>query len=347
MSMPAPTDPRFAPHAQRALGEMFSDVSPRYDLLNALLSLGQDRVWRYHLWAAIPESARVVADVCCGSGASLWGLRRPGRTVLGLDASALMLEAAAERSDRRIGAPRLVRADAFHLPLADASVEAITMAFGLRNLRPRPDALRELARVLRPGGTLAVLETAAPRKGPLAPFHRAYLRWVVPALGHLSPSPSAYAYLARSILEFGDGTDLAAGMSAAGLRPETERRFLLGATWLWTARREAHPIERRAAEPGRMQFQRARGRAPGLFPRGKTPRQREWQLSRWVSLILQVALIVALSFALITYRNFLSWNHFRSWFTAAGWLVLWGGMALTVARLLLIVSLVHYPPEDP
>src|SRR5262249_36093504 len=117
MSMPAPSDPRVASHAPRALGEMFSAVSPRYDLLNALLSLGQDRVWRYHLWAAVPDDARVVADVACGSGASLWGLRRPGRTVLGLDASELMLEAAAERIARRIGAPHLVRADAFRLPL--------------------------------------------------------------------------------------------------------------------------------------------------------------------------------------------------------------------------------------
>ena len=138
----------------REIAGMFDDVSGRYDFLNRVMSLGQDGAWREAMWRAVPEGAHHVVDLCTGSGVSLTGLRRPGRLVVGVDASLGMLEHAAELERPTGWAPRLVCSDAFRLPLRADSIDAITVAFGMRNLRPRADALREIARVLRPGGTL-------------------------------------------------------------------------------------------------------------------------------------------------------------------------------------------------
>src|SRR5262245_12971141 len=171
---------RFAPRAAREMAEMFDQVSGRYDLLNRLMSLGQDTAWRRAMWRAVPARARVVLDLCTGSGVSLDGLRKPGRLVIGADVSLQMLERAADRQRPSGWAPRLVCADAFALPLRDGALDAITIAFGIRNLRPRSEALAELTRVLKPGGVLSVLEAAAPQRGPFSLFHFFYLRRVVP-----------------------------------------------------------------------------------------------------------------------------------------------------------------------
>src|SRR5207249_9514898 len=133
-------------------------------------------------------------------------------------------------------APRLACADAFRLPLRDACLDAITVAFGVRNLRPHDDALAELARVLKPGGRLVVLEATAPAPGWTAPLHRFYLERIVPAAGRLSDDPSAYHYLSRSVLAFGAGAEFEAALAAAGFVIARRRSFLMGATRLWTAR---------------------------------------------------------------------------------------------------------------
>ena len=231
------SDPRTAPHAGRAMADMFDDVSARYDFLNRVMTLGRDQSWRRAMWSEVPESARVVVDLCTGSGVSLAGLKRPGRLLLGIDVSLEMLRLAADRLASGGWSPRLVCADAFRLPLPDASVDAITIAFGIRNLRPRREALAEIARVLRPGGLLIVLEGTAPGPGPLAPLHRFHLRRVIPLAGRLSPDPSAYEYLGRSILEFGAGPEFEADLAAVGFVVESRRSYLLGATRLWVARR--------------------------------------------------------------------------------------------------------------
>src|SRR5688572_30937213 len=177
---------RFGPHASRDMAEMFDHVSGRYDLLNRLLSLGRDGAWRDAMARAVPPQARVVLDLCTGSGVSLQGLRRPGRLVIGADVSPEMLRLAAEGERRTGWAPRLVCADAFRLPLRGGSLDAVTIAFGVRNLRPVGEALGEIRRALAPGGLLVVLEATAPASGPTAPLHRFYLEHVVPAAGRLS-----------------------------------------------------------------------------------------------------------------------------------------------------------------
>jgi demethylmenaquinone methyltransferase/2-methoxy-6-polyprenyl-1,4-benzoquinol methylase len=244
-----PNEPerRFAPHAGREMAQMFDRVSGRYEFLNRLMTLGRDAAWRAAMWRAVPPEARVVLDLCTGDGASLGGLRRAGRLVIGADVSRVMLEQAWARHGRAGWAPRLIEADAFRLPLRSQSVDATTAAFGIRNLRPRPEALAEIARVMRPGGVLAVLEAAAPRRGWFAPFHRFHLEVLIPFFGRLSDDPSAYRYLSRSIFEFGAGPEFERDLGHAGFDLIERRSFMLGATRLWVGRLREHSGQTSAA----------------------------------------------------------------------------------------------------
>jgi demethylmenaquinone methyltransferase/2-methoxy-6-polyprenyl-1,4-benzoquinol methylase len=217
------------------MASMFDDVSRRYDFLNSVMTLGQDSAWREAMGRRVPADAHTVLDLCTGSGASLTRLRRVGRTVLGIDVSVGMLRVAAATHAHGGWSPRLTCADAFALPLRSASLDAVTVAFGVRNLRPRREALAELARVLRPGGRLVVLEAAAPAPGPLAPFARAWIRHAIPLAGRLSNDPSAYRYLSQSIFEFGSGPEFEADLADTGFTRIEARSFLLGATRLWVA----------------------------------------------------------------------------------------------------------------
>ncbi|MBI3538879.1 MAG: ubiquinone/menaquinone biosynthesis methyltransferase, partial [Candidatus Eisenbacteria bacterium] len=257
---------------------MFDEVSGRYDLLNGVLSLGQDRTWRAALARAVPEDAHTVLDLCTGSGVSLGGLRRPGRLVIGADVSLGMLAVAAARMEPTGWAPRLVCADGFRLPLRDDSLDGVTIAFGIRNMRPLADALAELARVLRSGGTLAVLEAAAPAPGPFAPLHRLYLRRVVPLAGRISRDASAYAYLSRSIFAFGPGPEFEAALERAGFARVAHRRFMFGATHLWVARLAPGGDQNVApAEPGIVQNARVARRSGVNLPSGGGPAAAEWR----------------------------------------------------------------------
>jgi demethylmenaquinone methyltransferase/2-methoxy-6-polyprenyl-1,4-benzoquinol methylase len=290
-----PGSARFEPHAAREMAGMFDDVSARYDLINRLMTLGLDDAWREVMWRQVPESARVVVDLCTGNGVSAEGLRRTGRTVLGLDVSFGMLEQASANCGRGGWAPRFAAADAFRLPLRAESADAVTVAFGMRNLRPRPGALAEIHRVLRPGGTLAVLEAAAPRPGPFAPLHTLHLAYGIPLLGRLSPDPSAYRYLSRSIFEFGDGARFAEELLAAGFEPAGTRAFLLGAARLWVCRRggEARQTLQNASPDGQKW---------GDLPNPRDPRTAEWRLWNGMRLGLSLAVLLTLimSFSSLT-----------------------------------------------
>lgn len=297
-SSPSSRD-RFAPHASREMADMFDDVAGRYDLLNWILTLGRDASWRAAMAAEVPDDANVVLDLCTGSGTSLDGLREPGRVVLGVDISVGMLRLARDRHGRFGWAPRLVAADGFALPFAAASVDCVTIAFGLRNLRPRDRALAEISRVLRPGGTLVVLEGVAPTGGPLAPAHRFYLRHVVPCVGHLSPDPSAYRYLGESILDFGSGTEFEETLTACGYAIAGRRSFLFGATRLWTADRVAVEPGAAAAVQGARLGESARGRMP---TRAAT-RAAEWRRWNAFQLVVSASILVGLTWALFSFLN--------------------------------------------
>ena len=303
-SAPDRTD-RPPPHAVREMAGMFDRVVPRYDLLNRLMTLGQDAAWRRAMWRAVPERARAVLDLCTGNGVSLDGLRRPGRLLVGLDVSLAMLEQAAAEHGRLGWAPRLVCGDAFRLPLRSDSLDAITIAFGVRNLRPGGEALAEMARVLKPGGLLCVLEATAPRAGPLAGLHRFHLRRVLPLLGRLSPDPDAYRYLGESILEFGAGPEFEQALDAAGFAVERRRAFLLGAAGLWIATVRPGSGEKAAAGAKFVHPARQEGASPGDLPHDPAPTEAE---SRWWSAIQLVVSFALLTSLIVVIRIFLKYS---------------------------------------
>ena len=199
--------------------QMFGRVAHRYDLANHLLSFNIDRYWRAHTVARVRDvlarpEARVL-DICCGTGDLVRALQRgrpAGALVMGSDFCHPMLVAARAK----VGGGMLFEGDALRLPLADASIDLITVAFGFRNLANYEAGLRELRRVLRPGGVAAILEFSKPPNKLFGAFYDFYSRRILPAIGGaLSGSRDAYAYLPDSVRKFPGPEELAAMMRTA------------------------------------------------------------------------------------------------------------------------------------
>ncbi len=198
---------------------MFDRVARRYDLANAVLSLGQDRHWRRVTAQAAEPAGAVVLDVASGPGeVSMELLRQGAARVIAADLSFGML---AEGVRRTPDAARLglsfVHADATRLPIADDTVDAITISFGLRNVVEPQRALAEFARVARPGARLVIAEFAAPTWGPFRALYLEYLMKALPRVAKVvSSDPRAYVYLAESIREWPDRAAIAGWMQDAG-----------------------------------------------------------------------------------------------------------------------------------
>jgi demethylmenaquinone methyltransferase/2-methoxy-6-polyprenyl-1,4-benzoquinol methylase len=216
---------------------MFNTIARRYDLLNHLLSFNADRRWRRVLVssAGVPEGGRVL-DVATGTGdvAIEFARRTRAGEILGLDPSGGMLAVGRDKLARAglDGRVRLVEGNALALPFEDASFDAVTIAFGLRNLPDYERGVREMVRVLKPGGRLLVLEFLPPTGATKLLFH-AYIGTVLPVVGRVvSGSPEAYAYLASSIRAFMTADTVRGLMTAAGLDRVDTRRLTLGVAGL-------------------------------------------------------------------------------------------------------------------
>ncbi|RYE88986.1 MAG: bifunctional demethylmenaquinone methyltransferase/2-methoxy-6-polyprenyl-1,4-benzoquinol methylase UbiE [Myxococcales bacterium] len=221
-------------------GAMFDAIAPRYDLLNRLISLGIDQRWRHLLVDAVePRAGHRVLDLATGTGdVGLMMLdRHPGTTVVGLDPSVKMLDVArtkvaAKGADRTM---ELLEGDAQQLPFADASFDGTVMAFGIRNVPDRPAALREMARVVKPGGRVAILELSEPRGGLLGPLARFHVHHVVPRVGALLSGASEYRYLQASIAAFPSPEGFADVMRASGLDVLRVEPLTFGVACLYVA----------------------------------------------------------------------------------------------------------------
>ncbi len=202
---------------------MFDRIAPVYDAMNRIMTAGLDRTWRRLAVEAVVQPGDRVLDACCGTGDLALAAEREGGIVTGLDFSAEMLVRARRKSE----SVAWVQGDLLALPFEDASFDAATVGFGVRNVADLEAALRELRRVLRPGGRLAILEITQPR-GPLQPFFRLWFDRVVPLLGRVLPGGQAYAYLPASVRRFPGADDLATLVRDAGFRHVRVR--LLGGT---------------------------------------------------------------------------------------------------------------------
>jgi demethylmenaquinone methyltransferase/2-methoxy-6-polyprenyl-1,4-benzoquinol methylase len=214
-------DNRQSPDFAGQVNRMFDRVAGRYDALNSLMTAGLHHRWRE--WAAArtglgPGDAAL--DICCGTGdfaLELAKLVQPGGHVVGCDFSEPMLDLAREKAAQRDAqGVRFEWADALELPYDGERFDAVTVGFGVRNLADLDRGLREMARVLKPGGRAVVLEITQPTRPPLSLFYSLWFDRIVPLLGALSSNPEAYSYLPESVRSFPGPHELAAKMDAAG-----------------------------------------------------------------------------------------------------------------------------------
>jgi demethylmenaquinone methyltransferase / 2-methoxy-6-polyprenyl-1,4-benzoquinol methylase len=200
---------------------MFDRIAPFYDAMNRVMTAGLDRRWRKATIEETVQHGDRVLDACCGTGDLAVAARRAGAgEIVGVDFSEQMLE----RARRKAPELEWIQADVLALPLEDATFDAAVVGFGVRNVEDLEGAIRELRRVLRPGGRLGILEITTPR-GPLKVFYRVWFDRIVPLLGRLLPGGDAYRYLPASVRRFPGPEDLADLLSANGFDGVRFRRF--------------------------------------------------------------------------------------------------------------------------
>jgi len=237
-----PEGARNEQEASRQVREMFTRIAPRYDLLNHLLSAQMDRLWRARvareLKPILYRPDAVVLDLCCGTGDLAFSLARHANArIMGADFSHRMLVRANGKIEaHRTPVPAFFEADALRLPVADGSLDLVTAAFGFRNLANYEAGLREALRVLKPGGTLGILEFTEPAPGMLGDAYRWYTQKVLPKIGGLiSGDREAYAYLPKSVSRFFRPEELSALMVSVGFNPVRYQLMTFGSVALHIA----------------------------------------------------------------------------------------------------------------
>jgi demethylmenaquinone methyltransferase / 2-methoxy-6-polyprenyl-1,4-benzoquinol methylase len=229
---------------------MFDQIAGRYDLLNTVLSGGLDRYWRSRAIRTLGfTGSETLLDVCTGTADVALGAARAragAARVVGVDFAGAMLahgldKVRASGLERRV---RLVRGDAMHLPAADRSVDGVTVAFGIRNVQQPDLACREMLRVLKPGGRLAILEFGLPVVPAVRPLYLWYFNHVLPRIGRaVSRHEGAYTYLPQSVGSFPWGGAFARWLEDAGFSEVRYRPLSFGIVYLYSATKPASADE--------------------------------------------------------------------------------------------------------
>jgi len=227
---------------------MFERIAPRYDLMNRLLTGGMDRRWRSQALRALHlQPGERLLDIACGTGDLALQAARAGVHSIGVDFAAPMLHLAKSRASqqpaaRAVAAPgalHWVQGDAEQLPLRNAAFDAVCCGFALRNFANLPAALAEMARVLRPGGRIALLDVDRPRSSIIGAAHSLYFDRIVPIIGGWLSDRRAYRYLPQSTAYLPPAPQLHELLTARGFAAVQLRRFLFGTVQLWSAMRES------------------------------------------------------------------------------------------------------------
>lgn len=235
------TLPAERPSPEAGSGQMFDRIADRYDLLNRIISLGIDQRWRNRAVASLALSGPAsVLDLATGTGdlALRIARRHPEATVVGVDPSVKMLAIGRDKVSRAGLDARvsLREGDAQHVSLSDGSVDGTTIAFGIRNVPDRGRALREMARVTKPTGRIAILELSEPDGGLLSAFARFHVHHVVPTLGAWLSGAREYRYLQRSIAAFPAAAEFAELMDASGVEVLSVEPMTFGTCTLFVGR---------------------------------------------------------------------------------------------------------------
>jgi len=221
---------------------MFERIAPRYDLMNRLLTAGMDRRWRSRALHALRlQPGERLLDLACGTGDLALQAARAGVHSFGVDFAAPMLHLAAARAATAAGALRWVQGDAERLPLRNSTFDAVCCGFALRNFASLPAAISEMARVLRPGGRIALLDVDRPRSRVIGAAHSLYFDRIVPIIGGWLSDRRAYRYLPQSTAYLPPAPELHALLESRGFADIALRRFLFGTVQLWSAARGAAP----------------------------------------------------------------------------------------------------------
>ena len=219
---------------------LFSTIAMRYDLVNDIQSAGLHRLWKRKMarLVALGESEQAL-DICCGTGDLIVRLAKGGEGVVGVDMNGAMLNVARRRlAKRNIGQSRLYQADALQLPFGDGQFDVVTIAYGLRNLADYKTGLKEIFRVLKPGGRLAILDFGKPPNRFVRGLYYQYLRWALPVFGWLfCGRPSAYAYILDSLEKYPAQGGVREMLSEIGFSSVNVVNILFGTMSLHIAKR--------------------------------------------------------------------------------------------------------------
>lgn len=236
------------------ISSMFNGIATKYDLLNHILSLNIDKLWRKELvnfltqYSLNTDKTYYVADIACGTGDLSIALFKKGIKVCGIDISSQMLEVAKIKTKKLLNkrgklnsnvasiAPEYIIGNAECLNFKDREFDAITIAFGIRNFNKRDICLKEIYRVIKPGGHLAILEFAAPKNKLIKYFYNLYFKNILPFIGRLiSKDKSAYKYLVESVENFPKYEDFCKEIKAANFKDIKYKKLSFGIATLYTA----------------------------------------------------------------------------------------------------------------